>query len=154
LAARAGQDGLLVHYGDVLSEHPLGELVQRHAASGAQARIVIHERPGSNSRVTLGAGDQVVRFLERPSGAAAEATPSPWAFSGICVLSRECLNNLPEAPADLPRDVFPALAEAGALFAERHVGYRCAIDSPARLQSARDAWNAGALTLPSPREVT
>ena len=156
LALRAGEQGLLVHYGDVLSEHPLGELVARHAASGARARIVIHERAGSNSRVVLGAGDRVERFLERPSaGAAADASASHWAFSGICVLSRACLLSLPDAPgADLPRDVFPALAAAGQLFAERHVGYRCAVDSPARLESARDAWKTGALTLPSHREVT
>ncbi len=155
LATRAGEHGLLVHYGDVLSEHPLGELVERHVASRARARIVIHERAGSNSRVVLGAEDRVERFLERPSVTASDASPSPWAFSGICVLSRECLMSLPDVPgADLPRDVFPALAAAGELFAERHVGYRCAIDSPARLESARDAWKTGALTLPSHREVT
>jgi mannose-1-phosphate guanylyltransferase len=154
LAARAGADGLLVHYGDVLSEHPLGELVTRHAASGARARIVIHERVGSNSRVVLGPDDRVERILERPNAAAAEAIVSNWAFSGICVLSAECLNALPDGPSDLPRDVFPALAVAGEVFAERHVGYRCAIDSPARLESARDAWQTGALTLPSLREVT
>ena len=154
LAAKAGEPGLLVHYGDVLSEHPLGELVERHVASGARARIVIHERVGSNSRVVLGPGDRVERFLERPSAAAADAIPSNWAFSGICVLSAECLNALPNGPSDLPSDVFPELAVAGEVFAERHVGYRCAVESPARLESARDAWKAGALTLPSLREVS
>ena len=80
LAARASEQGLLVHYGDVLSEHPLRALVERHAASGAHARIVIHERVGSNSRVTLGAGDRVERFLERPRAAAADASASDWEF--------------------------------------------------------------------------
>jgi mannose-1-phosphate guanylyltransferase len=154
LAAKAGAQGLLVHYGDVLSEHPLHQLVQRHVASGARARIVIHERADSNSRVVLGAGDRVEQFLERPSPAAAAAVASSWAFSGICVLSAACLNALPDGPSDLPGDVFPALAVAGEVFAERHVGYRCAVDSPARLESARDAWKTGALTLPSLREVT
>lgn len=154
LAALAGDEGLLVHYGDVLSEHPLAELVQRHQASGAPARIVVHERAGSNSRVLLGAGDRVERFLERPSPMAAAEAPSHWAFSGICALSAGCLASLPEAPADLPRDVFPQLASQGQLFAERHVGYRCAIDSPARLESARRAWETGALSLPLQPEVT
>jgi NDP-sugar pyrophosphorylase family protein len=154
LAALAGDDGLLVHYGDVLSEHPLAELARRHAASGARARIVVHERAGSNSRVLLGAHDRVERFVERPAAGATDDSVTSWAFSGICVLSRACLAELPEAPADLPRDVFPALALAGELFAERHVGYRCAVDSPARLESARQAWKSGALTLPSHPEVT
>lgn len=156
LAALAGDEGLLVQYGDVLSEHPLGALVSRHLASGARARIVVHERPGSNSRVVLGSGDRVERFIERPvAGASDDDRTTPWAFSGICVLSRACLAALPETPgADLPRDVFPALALAGELFAERHVGYRVAVDSPARLESARDAWKTGALSLPSHSEVT
>jgi len=151
----ASDAGLVLQYGDVLSEHPLGELVQRHLASGASARIVVHERPGSNSRVVLDAGDRVERFIERPAPGALDDHATPWAFSGICVLSRACLFALPAAPgADLPRDVFPELARSGQLFAERHVGYRCAVDSPARLESARDAWNRGAFTLPSHSEVT
>ncbi len=155
LASLVDRDGLLVHYGDVLSEHPLAELVSCHLASGAEARIVVHERVGSNSRVVLGTGDRVERFVERPTDAASDESPSAWAFSGICVLSPACLAKLPVGPgADLPRDVFPALAHAGQLFAERHVGYRCAIDSPARLESARHAWATGALKLPSQPEVT
>lgn len=155
LAQLAGDEGLLVQYGDVLTEHPLGELVSRHAASGARARIVVHERPGSNSRVVLGPGDRVERFVERPTaGSSDDDRSTAWAFSGICVLSRACLLGLPDvAGADLPRDVFPELARAGELFAERHLGYRCAVDSPARLESARDAWKSGALTLPSHSEV-
>jgi NDP-sugar pyrophosphorylase family protein len=155
LAALVDDEGLLVHYGDVLSEHPLGELAQRQLASKAEARIVVHERRGSNSRVVLGEGDRVERFVERPAAGNTEGSASAWAFSGICVLSRACLASLPEAPgADLPRDVFPSLAHAGALFAERHVGYRCAVDSPARLESARHAWATGALKSPLLLEVT
>jgi NDP-sugar pyrophosphorylase family protein len=153
LAELLNGDGLLVHYGDVLSEHPLDRLVARHRESGARARIVVHERPGSNSRVTLGAEDRVERFVERPADGAA-GTGTPWAFSGICALSAVCVASLPEAPSDLPRDVFPALARSGQLFAERHVGYRCAIDSPERLESARRAWKTGTLKLPTQPEVT
>lgn len=153
LAERA-PGGLLVHYGDVLSEHPLAELVERHARSAAAARIVVHERAGSNSRVLLGAEGRVERFLERPDAATAAALPSHWAFSGICVLSQACLRSIPPGASDLPRDVFPALAGAGELFAEPHAGYRCAIDSPARLSSAQAAWKAGQLSVTEPREAT
>src|SRR5258706_12171484 len=55
LAQRHDLDGLLVHYGDVLSEHPLAELVRAHRASSASATIVVHQREGSNSRAVLGA---------------------------------------------------------------------------------------------------
>jgi NDP-sugar pyrophosphorylase family protein len=153
LAKLLGGDDLLVHYGDVLSEHPLAGFVARHREGGAGARIIVHERPGSNSRVTLGLGDRVESFVERPL-ADGPGTATPWAFSGICALSSACLEQLPEAPCDLPRDVFPQLARTGQLFAERHVGYRCAIDSPERLESARRAWETGTLKLPSQPEVT
>jgi NDP-sugar pyrophosphorylase family protein len=153
LASRAA-DGLLVHYGDVLSEHALSGLLDRFYASEAAARIVVHERAGSNSRVQLGSGGRVERFLERPDAAAAATVTSNWAFSGICVLSGACLRSLPAVATDLPRDVFPALAAQGELFAEPHTGYRCAIDSPARLTRARADYDAGRLSPTVSREAT
>ncbi len=147
-------DGLLVHYGDVLSDHPLSGLAERLQGSGAAARIVVHERAGSNSRVQLASDGRVERFLERPDAATAATVASNWAFSGICALSGACLRALSDAASDLPRDVFPALAAEGQLFAEPHVGYRCAIDSPARLTSARAAYSAGRLSPTAPREAT
>jgi mannose-1-phosphate guanylyltransferase/phosphomannomutase len=72
-------------------------------------------------------------------------------FSGICVLSPSAQAGIPRGgQPDLPAHVFPVLAERGLLFAQRLAGFRCAIDSPERLDLARRALASGAF-VPTPR---
>lgn len=127
-------DELLVHYGDILTAHDLGGLVQAHREGGAWATMLVHERRGSNSRADLD-GDRVVAFHERPADAPADPH---FAFSGICVLSAPAIAAIPGGVVtDLPRDLFPELARAGRLRAQRLSAFRVAIDSPERLALAR-----------------
>jgi mannose-1-phosphate guanylyltransferase/phosphomannomutase len=144
-----GDGPLLVHYGDILTDHDLGALVSTHTRSPAWATILVHQRAGSNSVAVLGAGDRVNEFIERPS--APVLGPAQWAFSGICVLSPSAIAGIPRPDGtdgtgrpDLPAHVFPVLAERGRLQAHRLAGYRCAIDSPERLDMARRALASGA----------
>ncbi|HEY0715134.1 MAG TPA: nucleotidyltransferase family protein, partial [Polyangia bacterium] len=65
LARLAGED-LLVHYGDILTEHDLGAFVNAHHRSGALATALLHQRAGSNSHARLDDGDRIVSFVERP----------------------------------------------------------------------------------------
>ncbi|HEY0708085.1 MAG TPA: nucleotidyltransferase family protein [Polyangia bacterium] len=143
------REDLLVHYGDILTEHDLGALLRAHQGHDAFATALVHQRVGSNSRATLDADDRITTFAERPpqtpSPDAAAASPS-WAFSGICVLSPRCLDWLPgptDRALDLPRDLFQPLALTGRLFAQRLSGYRCAVDSQERLAAARRAYVDG-----------
>jgi NDP-sugar pyrophosphorylase family protein len=138
-----GDEPLLVHYGDILTDHDLAGLVRSHGHTSAWATLLVHQRAGSNSVAVFGDGARITMFLERPA-----ATPKdvePWAFSGICVLSPEAMACIPASmPADLPAHVFPALAERGRLYGQRLHGFRCAIDSPQRLEIARRACASGA----------
>jgi mannose-1-phosphate guanylyltransferase len=142
-----GTEDLLVHYGDILTDHDLFALWQQHRTTGAAATILVHQREGSNSAVKLGADGRVTQFLERPRQPPDDDGQPTWVFSGICVLSPAALPALGDrpgpAPLDLPRDVFPALVEQGVLFAQPLAGFRCAIDSQARLESARAAFGQG-----------
>jgi mannose-1-phosphate guanylyltransferase len=142
-----GTEDLLVHYGDILTDHDLFALWQQHRATEAAATILVHQRPGSNSFVKLGADGRVTQFLERPQQRPADDGQPVWVFSGICVLSPAALPAFADrrgpAPLDLPRDVFPALVQQGGLYAQPLAGYRCAVDSAARLQSARAAFADG-----------
>ncbi len=138
-----GDDPLLVHYGDILTDHDVGALMSAHARTGAWATMLVHDRPGSNSIAVLGAGDRVEAFHERPNIPVIGA--QQWAFSGICVLSPSAIAGIPRGGRpDLPAHVFPVLAERGLLFAQRLAGFRCAIDSPERLEVARRALASGA----------
>lgn len=146
LAASLGDDDaeLLVHYGDILTEHPLDRLISAHRSSGAAATALVHRRQRSNSRAWIGEDGWIRRFEERPEHPLGPHDGDPFAFSGICVLSPPALAALPSArPLDLPRDVFPGFAAAGHLYSQIVQGYRCAVDSPERLAAAREAFLAG-----------
>lgn len=153
LLARLGED-LLVHYGDILTEHDLGALIAAHQRTDAAATVLLHQRAGSNSFAVLDAEDRVRAFRERPAVMPQLADgEAHWVFSGVCVLSPRCLEVLRGARVDdagagtavldLPRDLFEPLARQGRLFGQRLSGYRCAVDSQERLEAARRAYAGG-----------
>ena len=134
----------VVHYGDVVTEHDLSELMRHHRQRAGEATILVHERPGSNSVAVLAADGRVTRFLERPEPEERSGVDSSWAFSGVCVLEPRALARLPaEGPSDLPADLFGPLAADGTLHAVRLSGPRVAVDSFERLETLREAVVAG-----------
>jgi NDP-sugar pyrophosphorylase family protein len=145
------ENHLLVHYGDILTEHDLSALVDAHRRTGALATALLHQRVGSNSHALLDEADRITTFLERPHETPRQASreDEAWVFSGICVLAAGCLDWLPgpdDRPLDLPRDLFQPLARTGRLFGQRLAGYRCAVDSQERLEAARRAFVGGKFT--------
>jgi len=135
-----GPDPFLVHYGDVLTNEDLGGMVAFHREKSATLTLLLHERARSNSIVRLGPGQRVEQLLERPDEAARAKVASPWVNSGVYLMEAGVLDRIPgDAPADFPRQVFPALIAEGGVFGFPLQGYRCAIDSPERLAQARAA---------------
>lgn len=147
LASRLSE-GVLIHFGDIVTDHELGALLTRHrSAAQGGATMLVHKRVGSNSCALLDADRRVRRFYERPKAPPPTEGLDPWVFSGLCVLSPEVVGDIAHGSAsDLCRDIFPALARAGRLFADCLDGYRCAIDSPARLAMVRAALESGLLS--------
>jgi NDP-sugar pyrophosphorylase family protein len=143
----------LLHYGDVVTDQDFSDLVALHEDRAALVTILVHERPGSNSVVTIGQGGMVTGFLERPSEAERAGLESNWAFSGVAVLSPSVLRTIPPGVSDLPRDLLPSLASEGRLYAAPLTGYRKAVDSPSRLDALRADVEAGRcrLFLPADR---
>lgn len=134
----AGPEPVLVHYGDVVTDQDLGELLRRHQAEAALATLLLHPRPGSNSVVEVDDRWRIRRLLERPSAAEREGVDSPWVNSGVYLLDPSVLAALPgPGPLDFPRDVFPAWIAQGRVFGVPLSGYRCAVDSAERLERAR-----------------
>ncbi|HOW65824.1 MAG TPA: nucleotidyltransferase family protein [Verrucomicrobiota bacterium] len=130
----------LVQYGDILTDQDFSRMLQFHRAHAALATLLVHQRSRSNSIVCLDSEHRIHDFLERPTDEARRHVTSPWVNSGVCVCEPEILDHIPPgAFADLPRDVFVKLIPTGRLYGFPLEGYRCAIDSPERLEEAQKA---------------
>ena len=137
-----GEAPFLVQYGDILTDQDFRPLFDLHRARRALCTLLVHPRAKSNSIIQLdpdGSG-RITGFLERPSEADRQGIDSPWVNSGVCVCSPEVLDLIPAGrAADFPKDVFRPLVSTGRLHAVPLAGWRCAIDSPERLATARQA---------------
>jgi mannose-1-phosphate guanylyltransferase/phosphomannomutase len=136
-----GSEPFLLHYGDVLTDQDLGAMVAAHRQKHARATLLLHQRANSNSVVVVDGELRITQLLERPTQAERAGVQSPWVNSGVYLLEPSVLQSLdPGIPLDFPRDVFPNLIEEGRVFGYPLTGYRCAIDSPDRLERARAEW--------------
>jgi mannose-1-phosphate guanylyltransferase len=144
-------DAMLVHYGDVLTDQDFGEMLAFHRRKSALVTTLVHRRERSNSVVGMAADGRVTAFLERPDDAQRRTVDSPWVNSGVCICHRQVLDLIPpKQPCDLARDVLPMLVAEGRLYGYPLTGYRCAVDSPLRLQEARAAVATGRCQIQRP----
>ncbi len=128
----------LVHYGDVVNEQDFTEMLKFHKEKNALATLLLHQRKKSNSVVSLDDENRIIGFLERPSDEERKGIRSPWVNSGVCICSLEILDLIPEDTAcDLPRDIFSKNIQSERMFGFPLNSFRCAIDSPERLELVR-----------------
>jgi NDP-sugar pyrophosphorylase family protein len=142
------EPAFLVVYGDILTDLDLSALMAAHRAKAAYATLTLHQRNKSNSIVTLDEHWRIVNFVERPSEEERAKHASLWVNSGIQVLSGAVLDDIPpDRPSDLPKDIYLKQFHRQPIYGFPLEGFRCAIDSPERLQQARDAVATGRLAL-------
>lgn len=139
-----GEPEFLVQYGDVVTDQDFSAMVGLHRERRALATLLVHERQRSNSMIAMDATGRITGFLERPSEAERGRLSSSWVNSGVYVLDPAMLEEVPVGRAsDWPRDVFTRLVGDGRLYGFPLSGFRCAVDSPERLEEARAAVAAG-----------
>jgi NDP-sugar pyrophosphorylase family protein len=140
----AGERHVLVAYGDLLLDHDLSDMLAEHARTRADATLMVHERPGSNSLVALDDEKRVVGFIERPTEDERARHPFPWTNSGVALVGTHLVEALPDDTVlDLPRDVYVPGVSTRRFFGHPLRGYRCAIDSPSRYEEACEAVRSG-----------
>lgn len=142
-----GEDAFVVLYGDVLTDLDLGPVRRAHAASGADATIVLTrvDDPTRAGIVAFDGGHRITRFVEKP---AANEVFSDWANAGIYCCGPKVLHYIsaPErfAPQDFARDLFPAMLRDGChLLASPTEALVLDFGSPERLEQARTSMGQG-----------
>lgn len=140
-AELAAVESVLVIYGDLVLDVDLGALRQAHREASADVTLMIHERQRSNSMIVVDDARRVVRFLERPTEDERRGIESSWVNSGVQLLGRAALDRLPTTvPCDLPRDLYIPHLEKLHILGHPLDGFRVAVDSPERLQLARETF--------------
>jgi mannose-1-phosphate guanylyltransferase len=117
-ARHAGLDEpFLVVNGDVMTDLDVGSLVARHRDRRAEATIhlIPVEDPSRYGVVPTGGDGRVEAFVEKPPAGQA---PSRWINAGTYVFEPSVLDRIPaDRRVSVERETFPALVDAGSLFA-------------------------------------
>jgi mannose-1-phosphate guanylyltransferase len=117
-AEQAGIDErFLVLNADVLTDLDIGAVVAFHEARGAEATVTLHEvdDPSRYGVVDMDGDGRVRAFVEKPASGTA---PSHHINAGTYVLEPSVLERIEAGRrVSIERETFPALAEAGTLYA-------------------------------------
>ena len=144
--------------GDVLTQFRVCDLIEFHRARGATASIHLTpvEDPSAFGVVPTSADGRVLAFVEKPPPGEA---PTNLINAGTYVLEPSVLDLVPAGRrVSMERDVFPALVDAGSLYALASDDYWLDTGTPAKyLQANLDLIEgkafvgAGAVVAPSAR---
>lgn len=132
-------DRCLVLNGDVLSDFDISGLVAFHESHGGQATIQLTpvEEPSAFGVVPTDESGRVSAFIEKPPPGTA---PTNQISAGCYLLEREVIASIPTGRrVSLERETFPALVEAGSLYAVSSDAYWLDTGTPEKyLQASRD----------------
>jgi mannose-1-phosphate guanylyltransferase/phosphomannomutase len=139
-------DAFVVLYGDVLTDLDLRPVRRAHAASCADATIVVSrvDDPTRAGIVAFDGDSRITRLVEKP---AASDVFSDWANAGIYYCGPTVLRYVSaHGPQDFARDLFPAMLRDGChLLASPTTALVIDFGAPERLEAARAAVRQGAL---------
>ena len=97
----AQADDILLHNGDVLTDVDTAAFVAAHRATGAVATLLLVDCPAVNT-VEVAADGRVLRLAGRPEPRDGEAPAGRrLTYSGVAVLSRRLLDDVPPGPSSL-----------------------------------------------------
>lgn len=138
-AVHAGVDGtFVVVNGDVLADLDVGELVRFHRDRGGVATIALTPvtDPSAFGVVPTDASGRVTAFIEKPRR---DEAPTNLVNAGTYVLEPSVLDRIPEGRrVSIERETFPALVEAGRLYARGSDTYWLDTGTPEAYLRAHD----------------
>ena len=112
----------LVANGDVMTDLDVGEMLRLHRSAGAEATIhlIEVEDPSRYGVVVTGPDGRARAFVEKPEPPA----PSNWINAGTYLMEPSVIGRIDAGRrVSVEREVFPAMVDAGTLWALRHNTY-------------------------------
>lgn len=132
-------DTFFLTYADGLGNVDLRELLAFHRGTGGLLTLTTVPLPVQYGTIQLDGGGQVERFIEKP------ILKEHWINAGFMVVNRRAMQHW--VGEDLEKEILPAIAAAGELFAYRHEGfwksmdtYKDAVELSALCSDGREPW--------------
>ena len=113
---------------DITSEFPLGELLEYHKAHGKEGTIMVTTvaEPSKYGVVVYDSeSGRIDRFVEKPQHYVGNKINA-----GIYIFSRGVLDRIELRPTSIEKETFPAMAEAGQLYAMELKGFWMDVGQP------------------------
>lgn len=112
---------------DVTCDYPLRELMEYHKSKGAEATILVTkvEDPSKYGVVVMDEDQKVERFVEKPKTFVGDKINA-----GIYCCNPSVLNRIEMRPTSIEKEVFPAIAAHGGLYAMELEGYWMDVGQP------------------------
>lgn len=132
-----GEQPFMLTYGDGLADINVKELLAFHQRQGKIATVTAVQPAGRFGSLEIGKGDQVLSFVEKPSGDRA------WINGGFFVMQPEVFAFLPDDQCSLEREPLEKLARQGELAAYKHRGFWQPMDTLRDRNLLEDLWGSG-----------
>ena len=116
------EEAFLVMNGDIISEPPIGSMLQAHRETGAVATIALHkvENPSRFGVAKIADRTRIEAFIEKPKKSRA---PSSWINAGIYIMGPEVFDYMDAGrKVSTEREVFPLLAKKEKLYGFKYYG--------------------------------
>jgi len=116
------EKAFLVMNGDIISEPPIGSMLQAHRETGAVATIALHkvENPSRFGVAKIADRTRIEAFIEKPKKSRA---PSSWINAGIYIMGPEVFDYMDAGrKVSTEREVFPLLAKKEKLYGFKYYG--------------------------------
>lgn len=139
-----GDSTFLLTYGDGLGDVDITALLAFHKSHGKLATITAVRPPARFGGLEF-AGDQVVRFSEKPQ------IGEGWINGGFMVFEPEVLDYITGDDSILERGPLESLAKAGQLMAFRHDGFWQPMDTLREKHLLEELWRSGRAPWVRPR---
>jgi mannose-1-phosphate guanylyltransferase len=112
---------------DVICDYPLKDMLQYHKKSGAEATILVTKvtDPSKYGVVVMNEAGKVDRFVEKPKDFVGDKINA-----GIYCCNPAVLKRIQPRPTSIEKEVFPAVAADGGLYAMELKGYWMDVGQP------------------------